>query len=294
MLRQTHKKIVILTSILRPRRSLFCLNAHCSYGDIPTMMKNYIIITMITLLLLATTAAKVSITKKPIATNNTEVLKKNTHKEAFDHAGFNELLNNHVTLDGTVDYVQLKKNKTVLRLYLAALGKKMPTDAWSQEDKLAYWMNAYNAMTIDLIIRNLPVASIKELKNPWKQSLWKLGGTLYNLNEIEHQILRKMGDPRIHFGINCASFSCPPLLNEAFTAKKVDTQLNALAKRFVNDTQRNTITPKLITISKIFNWFSKDFKQEGTLIDFLNKYANTKINNNAKVRYMDYNWKLNN
>lgn len=261
-------------------------------------MKNYVIISTITLFLFGASASqKVVNSKKSVPTlpglNNTEVLKKNTSKEAFDHAGFNELLNNFVRLDGSVDYAQFTKNRTVLRLYIAQLGKQMPTEIWSHEDKLAYWMNAYNALTIDLIIRNQPIESIKDIKKPWKQSLWKLGGTLYNLNEIEHQILRKMGDPRIHFGINCASFSCPPLLNEAFTAKKVDLQLDTLAKKFVNDTQRNTITPELIRVSKIFNWFSKDFNQEGNLIDFLNTYADTKINSDAKVLYMDYDWKLN-
>jgi hypothetical protein len=214
--------------------------------------------------------------------------------EAFDHAGFNELLNNNVTPDGKVNYIYFKQDRTVLRIYISALSKKMPTDAWSKEDKLAYWMNAYNAMTIDLILRNQPIASIKDIKDPWMQRLWKLGDKWYNLDEIEHQILRKMNDPRIHFGINCASFSCPPLLNEAFTAQNVDTQLDALAKQFVNDTQRNTITPERVRISKIFNWFSKDFKQDGSLVDFLNKYTNTPINSKAKVRYMDYNWELNN
>ena len=214
-------------------------------------------------------------------------------KAVFDHASFNELLKNNVSAAGNVDYKKFHLDRTVLRMYIFALGKKMPTNAWSKEDKLAYWMNAYNAMTIDLILRNQPIASIKDIKDPWKQRLWKLGDKWYNLDEIEHKILRKMDDPRIHFGINCASFSCPPLLNEAFTSKNVDTQLDALARQFVNDTSRNTITPDRVTVSKIFNWFSKDFKQEGSLIDYLNKYAETPINSNAKVRYMDYNWELN-
>jgi hypothetical protein len=117
---------------------------------------------------------------------------------------------------------------------------------------------------------------------------------MYNLDTIEHQILRKMEDPRIHFAINCASFSCPVLLNEAFIAHSVDTQLEALTKRFINDTQRNTITPQAITISKIFKWFSKDFKKNQSLIEFLNTYSTIKIQRNAKINYLDYNWELNN
>lgn len=212
---------------------------------------------------------------------------------SIDHTALNTLLVNHVSPQGHVNYDSIKKNWSALRDYIASLGEQLPEDSWSQEEKLAYWMNAYNAMTIDLILRNYPTGSIKDIKDPWDQRLWKLGTKWYNLNEIEHQILRKMGDARIHFGINCASFSCPPLLNEAFTADKVDSQLEQLAISFVNDSKRNTITADRVDISKIFTWFSKDFKTDGSVVDFLNKYANTQINDNAKVRYMDYDWNLN-
>lgn len=154
-------------------------------------------------------------------------------------------------------------------------------------------MNAYNAMTIDLILRHQPLESIKDIKKPWDQRFWKLGDKYYNLDEIEHKILRKMSDPRIHFGINCASFSCPPLLNEAFTAEKVDSQLDMLARKFINDSKRNTITADRVEISKIFDWFAKDFKTDGSVINYLNKYSETKILSDAKVRYMDYDWSLN-
>jgi len=220
-------------------------------------------------------------------------LEKEILTEVFDHGLWNKLLNTHVSKEGNVNYEGFKTSKSELKAYLTSLDKNTPLNSWSQEDKLAYWMNAYNAMTIDLILRNFPLNSIKDIDKPWDQRLWKLGGKWYNLNEIEHQILRKMGDARIHFGINCASFSCPPLLNEAFTSNSVDTQLAKLAKQFVNDTKRNTITSSKIEISKIFNWFSKDFKKEGSLIDFLNKYSETPINNNARKSYKDYNWSLN-
>lgn len=210
-----------------------------------------------------------------------------------DHNSFGSLLQAHVTAAGNVNYAGFKANRKALTNYIADLSANMPTDEWSQNDKLSYWMNAYNAMTIDLILRHLPLESIKDIKDPWDQRFWKLGAKYYNLNEIEHQILRKMGDARIHFGINCASYSCPPLLNEAFTADKVDQQLDKLSRRFINDTKRNTISASSIEISKIFTWFAKDFKTDGSLIDFLNKYSNVQINANAKKRFKDYNWDLN-
>lgn len=222
-----------------------------------------------------------------IATSNKKTL------EAFDHTGYNNLIAIYVSDEGSVNYNGFKRNWGTLRNYIKDLGENMPKDNWTKEDKLSYWMNAYNAMTIDLILRNSPLESIKDIKNPWKQRFWKLGKKYYNLNEIEHKILRKMGDPRIHFGINCASFSCPPLLNEAFTADKVDKQLDNLAKRFVNDKKRNTITANSIEISKIFNWFAKDFETNGSVIDFLNKYSDVSISTNAKKKYKDYDWSLN-
>ena len=159
--------------------------------------------------------------------------------------------------------------------------------------QLAFWINAYNAFTVDLIIKHYPVTSIKEIKNPWKQRLWKLGNTMYSLGEIEHDILRKMKEPRIHFAIVCASYSCPKLLNEAYNTDNIEQQLSNASKDFLSDQKRNYITKDTLKISKIFDWFSRDFKQNGSLIDFLNLYASVEISPKAKISYQDYNWALN-
>ncbi len=213
--------------------------------------------------------------------------------EAFNHEAFNALLIANVSETGIVNYKGFVQNKKLLEDYISSLGESLPTETWTKEDKLAYWMNAYNAMTIDLIIRNYPIKSIKDLKKPWDQRLWKLGEKWYNLNEIEHQILRKMNEPRIHFGINCASFSCPPLLNAAFNASEVDAQLDKVAIRFINDPQRNSISKMNIEISEIFSWFAKDFKKDGSLIGFLNKYSEVQIHPKARKKFKKYDWTLN-
>jgi hypothetical protein len=213
--------------------------------------------------------------------------------EAFKHEAFNTLLIANVSESGVVNYKGFIQNRKVLEDYISSLGKSLPAETWTKEDKLAYWMNAYNAMTIDLIIRNYPIKSIKDIKKPWDQRLWKLGENWYNLNEIEHQILRKMAEPRIHFGINCASFSCPPLLNEAFSASKVNEQLNIVSFRFINDPQRNNISEMSVEISEIFSWFAKDFKKDGSLFEFLNKYSKVQIHPKAKKKYKKYDWTLN-
>jgi hypothetical protein len=148
-------------------------------------------------------------------------------------------------------------------------------------------------MTINLVLRHYPLKSIKDIKNPWGQRIWRIGDKLYNLEDIEHQILRKMDEPRIHFAIVCASISCPKLQNEAFQASKIDTQLTKATKEFLADTNRNNISKYSLELSKIFQWFSKDFKQNGSLIDFLNQYADIEISDKAKIKFKDYNWNLN-
>jgi Protein of unknown function, DUF547 len=211
----------------------------------------------------------------------------------FDHSKWNEILQSCVNNDGKVDYKGFKADAKNLEIYLNALSKSTPQDSWTKAEKLAYWINAYNAFTIKLIIDNYPVKSIKDIKNPWDISFIKLGAKTYTLNDIEHKILRKMGDPRIHFGIVCASVSCPKLQNTAFEASKIDAQLTRAAKEFLADPKRNTITQENIKISKIFKWFASDFKQEGSLIDFLNIYSDITISKNAKKSFKDYDWNLN-
>jgi hypothetical protein len=190
-------------------------------------------------------------------------------------------------------YKGIKSEHSKLKAYITSLSENTPTNSWSKNEKLAYWMNAYNALTVDLIVRNYPIKSIKDIDKPWEQRLWKLGSKWYNLEEIEHQILRKMNEPRIHFGIVCASYSCPKLLNEAFEASTVNAQLTKATREFLADSKRNNISQNSLRLSKIFSWFSKDFKQNGSLIDFLNRYSDVKISKGAKKSYKDYIWTLN-
>ncbi|AXG68345.1 hypothetical protein KORDIASMS9_00560 [Kordia sp. SMS9] len=211
-----------------------------------------------------------------------------------NHTAWHNLLQKYVSDDGKVNYVGLKEDRQKVLMYIDQLGAQKPTKDWSRNETLAYWINAYNVMTVDLILDSYPARKgIKEIRNPWKQRRWTIEGRAYNLDEIEHDILRKMNEPRIHFAINCASFSCPPLLNEAFTANKMESQLTQVTKAFLADSKRNTITKNQLEISKIFKWFSKDFKQKGSLIDFLNLYSPIKINADANIDYKDYDWRLN-
>jgi len=213
--------------------------------------------------------------------------------KAFDHSIWNDLLQKHVSEKGNVNYKGFKKDALKLKSYLTSLSKDMPDDSWSKDEKMAYWINAYNAFTIQLIIDKYPISSIKDIENSWDIQFINLGDKMFSLNDIEHKILRKMNDPRIHFGIVCASVSCPKLQNVAFEASNLDRQLDDAAKEFLADPARNNLSENSIELSKIFKWFAKDFKKEGSLIDFLNKYSEITISQNAKKSFKDYDWNLN-
>ncbi|TMM32224.1 DUF547 domain-containing protein [Polaribacter aestuariivivens] len=211
---------------------------------------------------------------------------------------YNDLLQKHVTENGIVDYKAFKKDEAKLDSYISYLEKTSPNDSWSENKQKAFWINAYNAYTIKIILDNYPLKSIMDIKKngktAWKIPFAKVGGKTYTLDHIEHEILRKkLFDPRIHVGVNCASGSCPKLGNIAFTEENIDTTLEKLMKEFVNDSSRNKISTKRIQISSIFDWFKEDFTKNGSVIDYLNKYSDTEIKNSAKTSYLKYDWSLN-
>lgn len=213
--------------------------------------------------------------------------------EAFDHAVFNDLLKKYVSTKGNVNYSGFQKDTEKLSRYIHQLSKNQPTEHASKQEKLAYWINAYNALTIDLMLKHPEAKRIKDIKNPWDQRLWKLGDKWYNINEIEHDILRQMEEPRIHFAIVCASVSCPKLQNEAFTASNLEEQLTKATKEFLADSSKNELSQDEIKVSKIFKWFRKDFEQNGSLIAFLNTYSTIEISESAKKSFKDWDWDLN-
>ncbi|QLE00864.1 DUF547 domain-containing protein [Galbibacter sp. BG1] len=208
-----------------------------------------------------------------------------------DSSVWNALLQENVSEEGMVSYKSF--NSEELDLYLKELKKYPPKDSWSKKEKLSYWINAYNAFTIKLILDNYPLKSIKDIKDPWDKQFIEIDRERFSLNHIEHEILRKMDEPRIHFAINCASISCPKLLNQAFIPSKLDEQLETVTREFINDTAKNELSHEKIEISALFKWFREDFEKKQTLIGFLNKYSKVTIDKNAEITYKPYNWNLN-
>lgn len=220
-----------------------------------------------------------------------------------DHEGWTALLEEHVAKDGFVDYQGFIQDKARLDAYTQLLSDNPPSSNWTEEEQLAYWINAYNAFTVKLIVDNYPVESIKDL-NPtiaipmvnsiWQKKWFEIGGEEFSLDIIEHGIIRKkFNEPRIHFAVNCASISCPVLRAEAYEPDRIDQQLEEQTKLFLNDASRNDLNPNKPYVSKVFSWFMDDFTKGQTLVEFINRYADEELDPKIRLRYMDYNWALN-
>lgn len=235
----------------------------------------------------------VTLTKKIKSNQDSKATKlEKTIFSIHDHSVFNELLSKYVGVNGFVNYKGLKNEESKLDSYLNSLTENYIKSSWSRNEKLAYWINAYNAYTLKLILKNYPLSSITDIDNgnPWDTKWINLGGKNLSLNNIENDIIRPtFNEPRIHFAVNCAAKSCPPLMNSAFVASKLDSQLESQTQKFLNNSNYNMITSSKVSVSKIFEWYKGDF---GDLSTFINRYTKEDTKN-AKIAFNEYNWALN-
>ena len=221
--------------------------------------------------------------------------------EAVDYGTYAELLKAHVR-DGVVDYAGFKADEARLDDYLARNGRVNP-ESLSREDRFAYYINAYNAWTIKLILTGYPgVKSIKDLggllQSPWKKPFVKIDGRTLTLDEIEHSILRpQFKDARVHFAIVCASKGCPPLIAQPYRGEVLDEQLNRVTTAFLNRSGNYRLEGDRFEVSSIFKWFGEDF---GNLFDFYIRYAQGDLKqalqsgrDRIRIGYLDYDWSLN-
>ena len=231
--------------------------------------------------------------------------------DAIRHDDWSQLLQKYVDDDGMVDYRAWQASRTDVRLlddYLKTLSTASTTRSASKESKLAFWINAYNAVTIRGILREYPTSSIRNHTarvfgyNIWHDFQLYVGGQPYSLDHIEHKILRRMDEPRIHFAIVCASISCPRLLNEAYTADQLTDQLETNAKDFFRRAQnfRFDQRARRFHLSSILDWFGEDFGNDQkavlrTIAPWLPTTAARRAaqTNAASVRYLRYDWNLN-
>jgi hypothetical protein len=236
-----------------------------------------------------------------------------THSNAFQFSDWDIVLKNHVKLgllDGvrlnTVDYRKIKLDPIFHRLE-NNLSSFPISKLRTNKEKLSFWINVYNIFAVKIVTDNYPLKSINDVGGFFK-SVWKIrAGTVdnkkYTLDEIEHQILRKMGDPRIHTAIVCASISCPDLAMEAYKPEKLDDQLDKQMRIFLSNPSKGMkvdakIMPPKVYLSPIFDWFEEDFKSNGGIINFINpyvlqKYKDALKNPDLSISYMHYNWSIN-
>ncbi len=238
----------------------------------------------------------------------------------FEHTAWQQLLVKHVYVlregrASQVDYRGMASDRQSLADYLSQLAKVTESEyqAWTPPQQLAFLINAYNAWTVELILRHYPdIDSIRDIGgwfgSPWKQEIVALLGKTRSLDELEHQMIRPhFREPRIHFAVNCASVGCPALLPEAYRGEQLDKQLEAATKAFLADRQRNALRQGRLSVSRIFDWYAGDFAQGwrglGSLREFLAHYGEalglTPLQRQAlrdgqlRIVYGDYDWRLN-
>lgn len=232
----------------------------------------------------------------------------------IDHADWDALLKAYVTTDAEglnrVAYARLKGDaRAKLKSYLQRL-QAVDVSKLDRSEQFAFWANLYNAKTIDVVVEKYPVASIKDINlggglfaaikgGPWKAKVLKVKGLDLSLDDIEHVILRPLfKDARVHYAVNCASIGCPNLGREAFVGARLDAQLDAAAKAYVNSARGTRIKDGRLTVSSIYSWFQADFGgSEKGVISHLSRYALPELKNQlAKVSEIDghtYDWRLN-
>ncbi len=222
------------------------------------------------------------------------------------HAAWDALLAEFVDYEaGLVDYDGFLAAKDRLDAYLAIMADTNP-DALAPDDRLAFYLNLYNASAIQLVLTEYPdLDSIRDigglLSGPFSMDFIELQGRQRSLDDIEHGIIRpEFGDPRIHFAINCAAMSCPPLHEDAFTGEALDAQLDFVTTNFINDPEKTRLEGQALHVTKIMDWFREDFAEAGGPAGFVRQYARggfkdrlEALGDEVDVVFQDYDWSLN-
>jgi hypothetical protein len=216
-----------------------------------------------------------------------------------------------------VDYAALKGQRQELKAYLDSLAvvTRSDFDSWSQDEQLAFLINAYNAWTVELILSEYPgIDSIRDIGflpgAPWRKDIVFLFGQQVSLDDVEHGMIRgwdRYQEPRIHFAVNCAAVGCPALSNEAYTGARLQTQLERNTRLFLEDRSRNYVDGSRLMVSPIFRWYGEDFERGwmgyDSVAEFLSAYAaalgltdaqeQRLINGDLGIRFARYDWRLN-
>ncbi|WP_104399995.1 DUF547 domain-containing protein [Vibrio penaeicida] len=226
-----------------------------------------------------------------------------TNNATISHQAWDSILNKYLAVSGQhhlFDYANISSSdKKALKGYIKNLANLDPRD-YSKAQQYAYWVNLYNAITVDLIVDNYPIKSITKLGGlftfgPWGDNVVNIAGKDLTLNDVEHRILRPIwNDPRTHYAVNCASLGCPNLQLSAFTAENTETLLEQAASSFVNNNKGVVINGNDAQLSSIYEWFVADFGgNEAGVIAHLKQYRpDLELTTDSNIKY-DYDWDLN-
>lgn len=235
-----------------------------------------------------------------------------TNAYAYDFKNWETLLERYVSPSNihgislnVLDYASMRKDPEFQSL-LDDLKKFSPKSLKTESEKKSFWINVYNIFAIKVILENYPVESIRDIgslfKPVWSRKAGVVGGENYTLDRIEHGILRKMGDPRVHTAIVCASVSCPDLRREVYLPSKLSEQLDTSMKNFLVNPKKGFLIDKkekVVYLSSIFDWFKKDFEGEyGGVVQFVQQYLKPEQvkflqSDGYDIEYLDYDWDLN-
>jgi len=260
---------------------------------------------------------------------SSQTLAAESEKQGFDYSDLADALKINVDNAGMVNYKNLKAQSEKLRVFITELRNldRKDFDKWDDNAKIAFWLNAYNALTLKAIIDNYPIKSsffksriypknsIRQIAGVWDKINFKVMGQNLTLGHIEHKILRvKFDEPGIHVAMVCAAMGCPPLRNEPYTADKLQEQLDDQTRRFLANPAKFKIAraDDRIYLSPIFKWFAADFikkygpkksigrhdKEESAVLNFIASYLDKAqkeyvLAGKFKIKYLKYDWSLN-
>ena len=227
----------------------------------------------------------------------------------IDHSAWDGLLGRYVSVQqagvNRFNYAEVTaSDRSQLQSYLAAMSAT-PISEYNRNDQIAFWINLYNALTVEIILQHYPVDSIREISyslfgsGPWREKLIKVEGEALTLDDIEHRILRPIWkDPRIHYAVTCAAIGCPSLQPTAYKANNTDAMLDQAAREFINHARAVSVNYGELRVSRIYDWFVQDFGgNDAGVISHLNQYAGTKLqdslNGRKRIGQYHFDWTIN-
>jgi hypothetical protein len=240
-----------------------------------------------------------------------------------EYKAYATLLHDYVR-NARVDYAALKQSRTALDTAVAAFAEPATEQerGWTRDQRLAYWINAYNLFTLRAIVDHYPIRSalftlqprnsIRQIDGVWTTLTWRAAGRTLTLDDIEHKILRpEFKEPRVHFAINCASVGCPPLAADPYLAQTLDAQLDAAARRYLSGERGLTIDGNTLRVTKILEWYGEDFvarfapdaagqpdRIERAIRGLVSRFgppaaADLAGKPTTRIKFLDYDWSLN-